>query len=71
MAGSCSGCPSSSATLKQGVERMLMHYIPEVKAVEQVTNEELEKVNREEFEEFERKLIQAARKGERAEEYTE
>lgn len=33
LAGSCSGCPSSTVTLKQGVENMLMHYIPEVKAV--------------------------------------
>jgi Fe-S cluster biogenesis protein NfuA len=30
LAGSCVGCPSSSVTLKQGVENMLMHYIPEV-----------------------------------------
>jgi NFU1 iron-sulfur cluster scaffold homolog, mitochondrial len=30
LAGSCSGCPSSSITLKNGVENMLMHYIPEV-----------------------------------------
>jgi Fe-S cluster biogenesis protein NfuA len=30
LAGSCSGCPSSSVTLKSGVENMLMHYIPEV-----------------------------------------
>lgn len=30
LAGSCSGCPSSSVTLKNGVENMLMHYIPEV-----------------------------------------
>jgi len=33
MQGSCSGCPSSSATLKGGIENMLMHYIPEVKEV--------------------------------------
>ena len=33
LAGSCVGCPSSSVTLKQGVENMLMHYIPEVKTV--------------------------------------
>jgi Fe-S cluster biogenesis protein NfuA len=33
LAGSCVGCPSSSVTLKQGVENMLMHYIPEVKNV--------------------------------------
>ena len=30
MQGSCSGCPSSSVTLKSGIENMLMHYIPEV-----------------------------------------
>jgi hypothetical protein len=28
--GSCSGCPSSAITLKSGIERMLMHWIPEV-----------------------------------------
>jgi Fe-S cluster biogenesis protein NfuA len=36
MQGSCSGCPSSSATLKHGIENMLRHYVPEVIAVEQV-----------------------------------
>ena len=36
MQGSCSGCPSSSVTLKSGIENMLMHYIPEVKEVENV-----------------------------------
>ncbi|KAI7730249.1 hypothetical protein M8C21_023086 [Ambrosia artemisiifolia] len=35
MQGACSGCPSSSVTLKSGIENMLMHYVPEVKAVEQ------------------------------------
>ena len=34
MKGSCSGCPSSSITLKNGIEKMLMHYIPEVTSVE-------------------------------------
>lgn len=34
--GSCRGCESSTVTLKTGIERMLMHYIPEVKGVEQV-----------------------------------
>ncbi|ABC24325.1 NifU family protein [Rhodospirillum rubrum] len=34
--GSCSGCPSSTATLKHGIENMLRHYIPEVEAVEAV-----------------------------------
>ncbi len=32
--GACSGCPSSSITLKSGIESMLQHFIPEVKAVE-------------------------------------
>lgn len=36
MQGACSGCPSSRATLKHGVETMLRHYVPEVVAVEQV-----------------------------------
>ncbi len=30
MQGSCSGCPSSTATLKAGIENMLRHYVPEV-----------------------------------------
>jgi Fe-S cluster biogenesis protein NfuA len=34
--GSCSGCPSSTATLKDGIENMLKHYIPEVKEVQAV-----------------------------------
>lgn len=36
MKGACSGCPSSSATLKSGVENLLRHYLPEVRAVEQI-----------------------------------
>ena len=36
MQGSCSGCPSSTATLKAGIENMLRHYIPEVRAVSPV-----------------------------------
>jgi len=36
--GSCRGCSSSSVTLKNGIERMLMHYVPEVKGVEQVSD---------------------------------
>ena len=35
MRGACSGCPSSGATLKAGVENMLRHYVPEVTRVEQ------------------------------------
>jgi Fe-S cluster biogenesis protein NfuA len=36
MRGSCAGCPSSAITLKNGIENMLRHYIPEVSAVEAV-----------------------------------
>ena len=35
--GSCSGCPSSTMTLKQGVQNLLCHYIPEVKKVEAIS----------------------------------
>ena len=34
--GACSGCPSASITLKDGIENMLQYYVPEVKCVEQV-----------------------------------
>ena len=34
--GSCSGCPSSTMTLKQGVQNLLCHYIPEVKEVKAI-----------------------------------
>lgn len=40
LAGSCVGCPSSSVTLRNGVEKMLMHYIPEVKGIEEALPEE-------------------------------
>lgn len=36
MRGACAGCPSSTMTLKQGVENLLRHYVPEVAAVEAV-----------------------------------
>jgi len=36
MRGACAGCPSSTMTLKQGIQNMLRHYVPEVRAVEQV-----------------------------------
>ena len=35
MRGACAGCPSSTATLKQGIENLLRHYVPEVNRVEQ------------------------------------
>ena len=36
MKGACSGCPSSTATLKAGIENMLKHYLPEIQGVESV-----------------------------------
>ena len=33
MQGACAGCPSSTATLKSGIENMMKHYIPEVRGV--------------------------------------
>ena len=38
--GSCSGCPSSTMTLKQGVQNLLCHYLPEVKEVEAILYEQ-------------------------------
>ena len=34
--GACAGCPSSTATLKQGIENLLKHYFPEVKSVQEI-----------------------------------
>ncbi|KIJ60117.1 hypothetical protein HYDPIDRAFT_161379 [Hydnomerulius pinastri MD-312] len=53
--GSCRGCSSSTVTLKSGIERMLMHYIPEVKGVEQVLDEE-ETIALDEFAKLEQRL---------------
>ena len=36
MRGACAGCPSSTATLKHGIQNLLRHYVPEVREVEQV-----------------------------------
>ena len=36
MRGACSGCPSSTATLKSGIQNLLRHFVPEVQAVEQI-----------------------------------
>ena len=58
MAGSCVGCPSSTATLRNGVEKMLMHYIPEVKSIEQVTTE-LDAVSDQVFRTLEDRLASA------------
>lgn len=56
MQGACSGCPSSAVTLKSGIENMLMHYIPEVKAVEEAGEDDLDRVNLEQFSKLEGKL---------------
>jgi Fe-S cluster biogenesis protein NfuA len=40
MKGACSGCPSSLATLKNGIENMLRHYVPEVQEVQAITASE-------------------------------
>lgn len=57
MKGACSGCPSSSVTLKSGIENMLMHYIPEVKEVkEDDTLDEAEVAGLSEFQKLETKL---------------
>lgn len=48
LAGSCVGCPSSAVTLKQGVENMLMHYIPEVKTVVATEEEQGDDENKKE-----------------------
>ena len=60
--GSCRGCSSSTVTLKTGIERMMMHYIPEVKGVEQVVDEE-EKIALEEFEKLEKRLQPEKKEG--------
>lgn len=53
--GSCSSCPSSIVTLKNGVQNMLQFYIPEVQAVEQVKDAS-DKITESEFEKLEKSL---------------
>ncbi|XP_067092375.1 NFU1 iron-sulfur cluster scaffold homolog, mitochondrial isoform X1 [Osmerus mordax] len=55
LVGSCTGCPSSSVTLRNGIQNMLQFYIPEVDDVEQV-EDEVDEVNAKVFSELERKL---------------
>lgn len=59
--GACRTCDSSTVTLKNGIEGMLMHYIEEVQGVQQVLDEE-EEIAMKEFAKFEEKL--KAQKGE-------
>ena len=56
MQGACSGCPSSSITLKSGIENMLMHYIPEVKEVIEAPADAAELANLDEFNKLEQHL---------------
>lgn len=53
--GSCSSCPSSLVTLKNGIENMLQFYIPEVQSVEQVFDE-VDKVVEKEFDKLEKNI---------------
>ena len=55
LVGACRTCSSSTITLRNGIENMLMHYIPEVKGVEQVTDPD-EEIAAQEFEKFEHEL---------------
>ncbi|XKL66652.1 hypothetical protein PGB90_010072 [Kerria lacca] len=55
MQGSCTNCPSSSVTLKNGVQNMLQFYIPEIKSVEEV-EDEIQIITKNEFEKFNQTL---------------
>jgi len=55
MQGSCTSCPSSVVTLKNGVQNMLQFYVPEVLGVEQV-EDEIQIITKAEFEKFNKKL---------------
>ncbi|XP_068182958.1 NFU1 iron-sulfur cluster scaffold homolog, mitochondrial [Antennarius striatus] len=55
LVGSCTGCPSSTVTLKNGIQNMMQFYIPEVSNVEQV-QDEVDDINAKVFSELERKL---------------
>lgn len=56
MMGACSGCPSSAITLKSGIENMLCHYIPEVKAVVEAEPDEEEEEGLKAFNKLEQHL---------------
>lgn len=60
--GACSSCSSSSITLKNGVENMLRHYIPEVKSVQEVPGPDappMEKANQDAFNRVEEQLAKS------------
>ncbi|PNW74926.1 hypothetical protein CHLRE_12g504150v5 [Chlamydomonas reinhardtii] len=56
LVGACSTCPSSTVTLKNGIENMLMHYIPEVKGVMEAPPDESDEEGVKAFAEFEKKI---------------
>lgn len=55
MQGSCTNCPSSAVTLRNGVQNMMQFYIPEVLGVIQV-EDETDKIAEKEFQKFEQKI---------------
>ncbi|NP_001018093.2 uncharacterized protein LOC796111 [Danio rerio] len=55
LVGSCTGCPSSTVTLKNGIQNMMQFYIPEVDNVEQV-QDEVDEINMKVYTELEKKL---------------
>lgn len=57
MQGSCSSCPSSVVTLKNGIQNMIQFYIPEVVSVEEV-KDEADEVIEKEFEKLEKKVAE-------------
>lgn len=63
--GACRSCESSSVTLKNGIEAMLMHYVEEVQGVEQVLDPE-EEISLQEFAKLEQRLKDAKRDEETA-----
>ncbi|KAF2839511.1 HIRA-interacting protein [Patellaria atrata CBS 101060] len=54
--GACKGCDKSAITLQNGIESMMMHYISEVKGVQQVLSPE-DDISQKEFQKFEEKLL--------------
>lgn len=63
MQGACKGCSSSAITLKNGIENMLRHYVPEVSEVEEFVDEELHAVSEEQLKKLEDKLEKAKTEG--------
>lgn len=55
MQGSCTSCPSSVVTLKNGIQNMMQFYIPEVLGVEQI-EDETDRIAKKEFEKLESKI---------------